>query len=75
MAFVIYSSITKLICWKNFVNLRDFYLISLWNFLLGGLGWSSRTVRGEASFLKNCGLGKSVHIRGCSGSGYVPFDW
>ena len=22
----------------------DFYLINLWNFLLGGLGWSSRTV-------------------------------
>ena len=28
------------------VNLRDFYLINLWNFLSGGLGWSSRTVNG-----------------------------
>ena len=41
---MIYSLITKLICLKNFVNLRDFYLINLWNSLLGGLGWSSRTV-------------------------------
>ena len=39
-----YSLITKLICWKTFSNLRDFYLVNLWNFLLGGLGWSSRTV-------------------------------
>ena len=46
-----YNLITKLICWKNFVNLRDFYLINLWNFLLGGLGWSSRTVKSYAWFL------------------------
>ena len=39
-----YSLITKLICCKTIVILRDFYLINLWNFLLGGLGWSSRTV-------------------------------
>ena len=39
-----YSLITKLICWRTIVNLRDFYFINLWNFLLGGLGWSSRTV-------------------------------
>ena len=44
------SLITKLTCWKTIVNLRDFYLINLWNFLSGGLGWSSRTVNQSTSF-------------------------
>ena len=31
--------------WETIVNLNDFYLLNLWRILLGGLGWSSHTVR------------------------------
>ena len=31
--------------WKTIVNLHDFYSLNLWKILLGGLGWSSRTVK------------------------------
>ena len=44
------SVVTGFHCTKTIANLRDFYLINLWNFLSGGLGWSSRTVNQSTSF-------------------------
>ena len=35
-----------IIFWKTIVNFNDFYLLNLWKILLGGLGSSSRTVKG-----------------------------
>ena len=63
-AFVMYSLITKLICWRTtcIVNLHDFYLLNLWNFLLGGLGWSSHTVNVETE-LANFAKKLCVHVK------------
>ena len=45
VAFVMYGSITRIICQKTLVNLHDFYSLNLWKILSGGLGWSSHTVK------------------------------
>ena len=33
-----YNLITRIIGWKTIVKLHHFYLLNLWNILLGGLG-------------------------------------
>ena len=38
VAFVMYSLITWIICWKTFANLHNFYSLILWTILSIGLG-------------------------------------
>lgn len=57
-----YNLIRRIIGWKTIVKLHHFYLLNLWNILLGGLGNNTEFLKQNFSWRSLLGCGVEMNV-------------